>query len=805
MLKNYFRIAWRNLLKNKTFSFINVFGLSVGLATCVLLMLYVLDEIEYDKHHTDANLIYRIAIDTKVEKWAGTPAPMAKGLKNDFPEIEEVARILNFPGVPKMLLKNEKNNRQFYESNGYFADSTLFRVFTYAFETGNPHTALAGPNTLVISEEIANKLFGNENPINKEISVELPFAKSIYTVKGVLKRNQQKSHINARFFLSMKNGDVGGWVDDQTLWSSNNIFYTYFKLKQGTKGDELAQKLPAFLSRNGGADLKASGDNGKMLFLQPVKDIHLKSAIGYEISANGSTTYLYIFGSIALFLLIIACINFMNLSTARSEKRAKEVGVRKVMGAHKDSLVWQFLGESIMMAVIALFFALMIIAWILPLFNAFTQKNIVLVERPVLLFWITGLTLLTGLISGIYPAFYLSSFRPIAVLKGRLRNSISATSIRKGLVVFQFAISVSLILLGAVIWQQMNYLKRQDLGFKKSQQLILPFQNTVSANNYSALKDEIMKIPKVVSASAGSNYPGIQLMEDNLFFAEGKSIDDHVDIHFSRIHDDYIETLGYKILYGRTFSKNPAADSNAIVLNETAVKNLGYDAKSAVGKKIFYQMNKQQLSMEIVGIVKDFNYRSLHEPITPFGMIKLRDAQPQFLIASLREGDLKSTILQVKNIWAKINPESPFEYSFLDQDFQKSYEKEERTSGIIIYFMVIAVFIACLGLLGLASFTAEQRKKEVGIRKVLGASVISITALLSKDFLKLVLIAIVIASPVSYYLGRKWLQDFAYRIDISWWLFALAGLAALLIAFVTVSFQAIKAAVANPVKSLKAE
>ena len=804
MIKNYLKIAFRSLLKNKTFSFINVFGLSVGLATCLLLMLYIFDEIQYDKHHKDADRIYRVAIESN-EKWAGTPAPMANGLKTDFAQVQHVTRLLSFPGITKMLLTNEKNNKQFYETHGYYADSSFFRIFSYDFVKGNPYTALAGPNSLVISEEIARKLFGDENPIDKVIVVEIPYGKNSYTIKGVFRNTGQRSHIDAHFFLSMRNGDVGQWVINQRSWATNSIFYTYFKLKPGTSAGAFEQNLPAFLERNGGADLKASGDLKKKLFLQPLLDIHLKSAIGFEMSANGSMTYLYIFGSIAGFLLLIACINFMNLSTARSEKRAKEVGVRKVMGANKDSLIWQFLGESIMMSLIAVLFAIFIILLVLPAFNSFTQKDINLFEKPVFLLWIAGLTMLTGLLAGAYPAFYLSSFKPITVLKGKLMNTISAVSIRKGLVVFQFAISVSLIIMSAIIWRQTDYLKKQHLGFNKNQQLILPFQNTGSANNYPALKNELLKNPKVSSVSAGSSYPGIQLIEDNLFYAEGKTIDDHVDIHFARVHDDYEQTLGYKLLYGRNLSNNPAADSNGIVLNETAVKKLGYDIKQATGKKIYYNMDKQVLSMEIVGIVKDFNYRSLHEPITPYGLIKLRQAQPQFLIANLANGDLAGTIAAIKNVWKKINPSSPFEYSFLDQDFQKSYEKEQRTAGILIYFMLITVFIACLGLLGLASFTAEQRKKEVGIRKVLGASVTNITALLSGDFLKLVMIGILIASPLSYYLGNKWLQDFAYRINITWWMFALAGMSALLIAFATVSFQAIKAAIANPVKSLRSE
>ncbi|HKH61965.1 MAG TPA: ABC transporter permease [Flavitalea sp.] len=798
-------MTFRSLFKNKIFSFINVFGLSVGLATCLLLMLYIFDEIEYDKHHENASRIYRVAMEAKAEKWAGTPAPMANSLKTDFPEIDETTRVLNFPGVSKMLLTNEKNNKQFYETHGYYADSGFFKVFSYNFKEGNPNTALAGPNTLVISEEIANKLFGRENPIDKIVSVEIRYGKSNYTIKGIFKNTGQKSHINARFFLSMKNGDVGQWVATQTAWSVNNIFYTYFKLRPGTNANVLEKKLPEFLSRNGGADLKASGDLNKRLFLQPLLDIHLKSAIGFEMSVNGSVTYIYIFGSIAIFLLLIACINFMNLSTARSEKRAKEVGVRKVMGAHKNSLIWQFLCESTIMALIAIFFALVVVLLVLPVFNTSTQKNIVLFQNPVLLLWIAGLTLFTGLLAGLYPAFYLSSFKPIAILKGKLINTISATSIRKGLVVFQFVVSVSLILVSMIIWQQMNYIKKQDLGFNKNQQLILPLQNTSSASSYVTLKNELLKNQKIISVAAGSSYPGIQLVENIPFHGEGKNKDDRVTIHFARVHDDYIETLGCKLLYGRDLSKSPSADSNAIVLNETAIKELGYDIREAIGKKIYYSMDKQTLSMQIVGVVKDFNYRSLHEPITPYGLIKLKEAQAQYLIANAQNGTFQGIIGAVKKVWDKINPDLPFEYSFLDQDFQKSYQKEERTSGIIIYFMAITIFIACLGLLGLASFTAEQRRKEVGIRKVLGASVMNVTGLLAKDFLKLVMGGIVIASPISYYLGNKWLQDFAYRINISWWMFVLAGLSALLIAFATVSVQAIKAAVANPVKSLKQE
>ena len=804
MLKNYFKIALRNLVKNKVFSFINIFGLAVGLATCLLIMLYVFDELSYDKHHKNKEQLYRVATESNGDKWAGSPAPFAQGLKKDFAEIEQVARFIKFPNIDKMLLKNAKNNSQFYETNGYYIDADFFRIFTYDFKYGN-QDALNQPNTLVISEAIAKKLFGNDNPIDKVINVEIPYGKLDYTVKGVFKNTQHKSHINAHFFLSMENGDIGQWVKQQTNWNNNSIFHTYLKLKAGTNVAAFEAKLTPFLQRNGGADLKAAGVS-KSLFLQPVQDIYLKSAIGYEISANGSMTYLYIFGAIAAFVLLIACINFMNLSTARSEKRAKEVGVRKAMGAKKAALIWQFLGESLIMSLFALFVSIVLLVSALPVFNAFIQKNIDLFQNPALVLWIAGITIFTGLLSGLYPAVYLSSFKPISVLKGKMATGMSALFIRKGLVVFQFAVSISLIIVAVVIWQQLNLIRNTDLGFNKSQQLILPFQSRTSANNYTALKNEILAQSNVLSATSGSSYPGIGLLEDFLLYAEGKTLNDKVDVGFVRANDDYIETLGYKILYGRGFSKNMATDSNTIILNEAAIKQLGYDPETAVGRKVYYEADNKQFSKEIVGIMKDFNYQSLHNAIAPYGVIRLSsDQQPSYFITTIREGNAQNTIAAIEKIWKKINPETPFEFTFLDREFQKSYEKEERTAGIIIYFTIIAIFIACLGLFGLATFTAEQRTKEIGIRKVLGASVVSIITLLSKDFLTLVLISCLAAFPLGYWAMSKWLQDFAYRVDITWTIFALSGFTTTLIALLTVGYQAIKAALMNPVKSLKAD
>ncbi|WP_232541009.1 ABC transporter permease [Spirosoma endbachense] len=805
MLRNHFKIAWRNLINNKAYSAINIFGLAVGLATCLLITLYVFDELSYDKHHENANRLYRVATATKEENWAATAAPTAWGLKNDFPEVEQVTRILKMPNMEKMLLKYDHNHEQkhFFETNGYYVDSTFFELFTYKFKYGNPKNAINQPNTLVLSESLANKLFGDENPIGKVINLGLPFGDFNYTVNGVF-RKSHKSHIDAHFFLSMRNGDVGSWVDQQRNWATNNIFYAYVKLRAGANAQSFERKLPDFLNRHGAADLRALGVS-KSLFLQPVTDIYLKSSLDNEIAPGGSMTYLYVFGSIAAFLLLIACINFMNLSTARSEKRAKEVGIRKAMGAFKTSLIGQFLGESLLMSILALCFALAFMQLILPVFNDLTRKDLSVFQNPAFLGWIVAITLLTGLLAGFYPAFYLSSFKPIAVLKGRLITTISATALRKGLVVFQFTVSIVLILGAIVIWQQLSFVQNQNLGFTKTQQLVIPLQSSQATGNYITLKNELLKNPQVVSAASGSTYPGLEASDDLLFYAEGKSVHEAVDINFATVENDYLETLGFKLLYGRAFSKNFTADSTSIILNEVAVNQLGYDAKTAVGKSIYFDWQNGRHPMQIVGVVRNFNYQSLHQAIKPYGLTTTIGDKHRYFIANVHPKEYTKLLATIEKSWKKVNPDTPFSYSFLDQDFQRNYEKEQRTSSIVLYFTLIAIVIACLGLFGLVAFSAEQRTKEIGIRKVLGASVVSIVALLSKDFLQLILVAILIATPIAWYGMTQWLHDFAYKVDIEWWVFALAGLLALGTALLTVSFQSIKAALMNPVTSLRSD
>lgn len=810
MLKNYFKIAFRNLVRNKAFTFINIFGLSAGLASCLLIMLYIFDESSYDKHHKDGDRVYRIASKTsKGEGWAAGPAPLAAGLKNDLPEVEQSVRLLTFPDIATMLLKYEHGNesKKLFETNGYYVDSTFFQVLSYNFVYGNATTALNEPNSTVISQTLAGKFFGNENPVGKAIRITTPFGEFDYTVKGVFNNDQDKSHIPANFFLSMRNNDMWNWVKNETNWTTNNIFFTYVKLKQGVSTSLFDKKLSILFDKYAGAESKAAGFS-KTFFAQPLKDIHLHSSLGNEIAANGNITYLYILGSIAAFILLIACINFMNLSTARSEKRAKEVGVRKVMGAEKKGLIAQFLGESFVMCIIALVIALLLAQILLPFFNQLTQKHIHFFDDPALIYWIVALTLLTGLLAGLYPAFYLSAFKPVTVLKGKIINSFSATTLRRGLVVFQFMVSICLVFGAIVIWQQLNFIKNQQLGFNKNQQLILPLQASYLNNetHYTALKNELLKYPDVKSVTSGSAYPGVVNLNDMLFFSEGKSKQDNVDIHLTAVENEYIETLGLQLLSGRKFSKEFTSDSTGIILNEAAVKQLGYNVANAIGKKIYYDLGNFKGELQVVGVIKDFNFESLHTQIQPYGLTTTAFGNRYgYVIMNLATDNYAALLKKIEAEWAKLNPSVPFEYSFLDQDFQRNYEKDQLTSDIIVYFTFIAIIIACLGLFGLSAFAAERRSKEIGIRKVLGANVAGITGLLSKDFLKLIMVAFVIASPIAWFSMNKWLQGFAYKIDISWWMFAATGLLAIFIALLTVSFQAIKAALANPVKSLRTE
>ena len=818
MIKNYLKIAWRNLMKSKTFSFINIFGLSVGLTCCMLITVYIYHELSYDSYHKNINQLYQLGTifvkDGKEDKTPNTPAPMAAAMKQDFPEITETARMMPLFAEDKTLLQYKEGNaapKSFYESKGYMADPSFFKLFTYNFIEGDAVTALIEPGTIVLSEEIARKFFGNQPALNKLIHVNSNTNGEFdLKVTGVYRPIDKPSQIDARFFISLKGGNMEQFIKQQTDMVSNNMFNTFFLLKPGADVKKIEAKFPAFVEKYMGTGLKAAGFYKKQ-FLIPVKDIHLYSGMTNDLSSagTGSVTYLYILASIALFTLLIACINFMNLSTARSSKRSAEVGIRKVLGAQRKSLIKQFLGESLMMSMIAFVIALCMMKLLLPAFSILSGKNLSLdfSQQGLVIAGFLLLSIIAGFLAGSYPAFYLSSFRPVKVLKGRFSNSLSVVALRKGLVVFQFIIAVVLIIASVVISNQMHYMRSADLGFAKDQQIVIPLRSNNAKNIYASLKNDVKSSPQVQNVGATLYYPGIINPSDMGLYKEGKTVDDAKDVHTNWVDESLLQTLDIKLLAGRLFSKDfPADTSDRIIFNEEGIKQIGFKSpQEAIGGKVKFDWRGETYTWTIVGVVKDFHFQDLHLAILPYAFQLNNRPNYNYLIVHAKAADISALLKSIQASWHKFNPGEPFEYSFLDEDFQKNYEAENRLASVVSYFTAIAILISCLGLFGLATFSAEQRTKEIGVRKVLGASVAGIVTLLSKDFLKLVALSIVIASPIAWWAMNKWLQDFSYRTDISWTVFVITTITALLIAFLTISFQAIRAAIANPVKALRSE
>jgi len=816
MIKNYLKIAWRNVMKNKTFSFINVFGLAIGLTCCMLIALYLHNELSYDSYHKNVSSVYQLGTtfvkEGKEDRTANTPAPMARTMQMEFPEIEKGTRLLRMFSDDRTLFQYTEpsgNVRSFFETKGFVADSTFFQVLTYKFKEGDAATALMNPNSVVLNEASASKIFGRESPINKTLFISSStIGDGTYKVTGVFTDPPNPSHIDAGFILSAGSASSNGFFGRQNDLASNNMFYTYFLLKPGADAKKLEAKFPAFIDKHAGANLKAMGFYKKQ-FLTGIKDVHLYANTSTNVSPSGSVTYLYILGSIALFTLLIACINFMNLSTARSSKRAAEVGVRKVLGAEKTSLIRQFIGESVMMSMIAFIFALVFAKMLLPLFSRLSAKEIFFSfqEHGVLLAGFLLLALLTGLLAGSYPAFYLSSFQPVKVLKGKISNSLAAISLRKALVIFQFVISAGLIIASVIINNQMQYLKNKDLGFDKDQQVVIPLRSGTAKNSYASLKEELKKNSQIENVGASMYYPGIINPSDMPLYKEGDNMNSAKRTFMNWIDASFLQTLGIKTASGRLFSPEFPADTNLrMILNEEAITKIGFkNAQDAVGKKVGIDWQGQTYWWEIVGVVKNFHFVDLHSAIEPYGF-QLNNRQSfNYLVAHAKAGNISSVLESIGKTWKQLNPNEPFEYTFLNDDFQKNYEADNRLAAIVRNFTIIAILISCLGLFGLATFSAEQRTKEIGVRKVLGASVGNVVGLLSKEFLKLVFVAILIASPITWFVMNKWLQDFAYRTNISWLVFAITAVIAIGIALLTIGFQAIKAALANPVKSLRAE
>ncbi len=802
MLTHYLKLAFRNLFRHQFYSFLNIAGLAIGMTCCLLIFLYVRTSLSYDTHHQQADTIYRVVGEDNKnrEKWMAFTTPMlAPTLQKTFPEVEQAARLLILPGT---LLEYENN--RFYEDNFYLADSSILQILNLPLLYGDSRTALHTPNAVLISEEAARKYFGAVNPVGKVLSLDKEVK---LTVTGVLATSTTPTHLKADFIasFSLARTFYRERLQDWT-WQQ---FYTYLRLKENTAAPAFEAKLADFINRKV-QPLMPNEDIGFIFHLQPVKHIYLRSAhLEYDQANRGNSNYVYAFAIIAVFILVIACFNFMNLSTARSLKRAKEVGVRKVIGAHKHQLIGQYLGESILMTLIAFTLAVPVVKLLLPFFNELSGELLHLHFGKDFLV-IAGLLLLSipvGLLAGFYPAFFLSSFLPMEVLKSNsVGKGYRLSSLRQGLVIAQFVISVVLMVATAIVYRQLNYLRNKDLGFDKEQTLVFRMEGTRMQQAHEQFKTELLRNPNVLAAAVSYGEPG--------GVAAGESIrlrGDKNDRHISMFTVDYeyIPLLKMQMAAGRPFSRKFKTDEQqAFILNETAVKEFGLGTpEQALGQEIFWdewETPEKVKAGKVIGVVKDFHYKSIQQKIEPFVM-HVYPAAASWMTVRIRPTNIATTLASLEKTWRTLAPEYPFTYHFLDESFGQMIEKERKMSQIFTIFSGLAIFIACLGLLGLVAFSAQQRTKEIGIRKVLGASAPQIMFLLSRDFTRLVLIAIVIAWPIAWYGTHRWLQDFAYRIAINWWVFGLASITALLIALITVSFQAVKAAIANPVEALRSE
>lgn len=807
MIRNYFKIALRNLLKYKFISFINLFGLTVGLACCLLITSYILNELSYDRYNKNATRIYRVTrsfnnMEGVVSLNLSTISPpFGYYLPTDFPDVQKMTRLLDIGLTPVRY-----QEKIFNEEHVFYADENLFDVFTVNVLKGNPQKALNDPYSVMLTEESAKKYFGNEDPMNKTLRFNSQFD---FKVTGIYKAFPENAHLHPGMLMSfntLKDSAVYGEQQLHTNWG-NNSFFTYLLLPENYPAQKIAAQFPAFIDRrmprrNGNQPSKFT-----KLSLQKLTDIHLYSHTDYEAEANGDISRVYIFSAIALFILLIACINYMNLSTARSALRAREIGIRKVIGARKKELIIQFLSESVLLCWVAILlavgFAVLALPWLNKVSGQALSINTLLQWKIVIPILLTPF--IVGIVSGIYPALFMSSFQPVKTLKGLFKVSGSSISFRKVLVVAQFSISIILIITTAVVFQQLHYIQSKSLGFDKDRVATMSYTNEVS-KQYDAFRNSLLQNSAFKDVSRSSRIPTGRLLDNmGASIISGDSLRPvTADIKYVSTDYDFISTFGIQLAAGRFFSRDYGTDTASFVINESSVSSLGWkNAPDAIGKDFKYGGRQGH----IIGVMKDFHFESMHQKIAPMVLLMFPASVQSFnnLSIKIAGANISEAVSYMEATWKKYFPETPFEYTFLDDNFNRLYQSEQRQATLFTTFACIAIFIACLGLFGLSAFAITQRIKEIGVRKVLGANTSSIVALLSKDFLKLVAIAAVMAFPVAWYAMNSWLKDFAYRINLQWWVFVLAAVLAALIALITVSYQAIRAAVANPVKSLRTE
>ncbi|MDO5970848.1 ABC transporter permease [Flavivirga aquimarina] len=801
MIRNYIKIAWRNLIKNKAISSINIIGLAIGIASCLLIVLFVLDELSYDRFNERKDEVFRVVFRANVNgeliKEAVVMPPVAQTLKQEFPEVVDATR---FKRIPSPKVSYEKNNYR----NGKFAyvDPNFFDVFTLPIIKGNKVAPLDKPNTIVLTKNEAIKYFGKEDPIGKILLVnDLQFE-----ITAIIDNMPNNSHFHFDMLASM----VGYSAAKNTSWM-NSGFYTYLVLKKGLDYKSLESKFSAIIEKYMGPQMKEetgmtfaefTKDNQLGLFLQPLTDIHLNSdfSSASTLEQGGDMKSVYIFCSIALFMLLIACVNFMNLSTASATKRAKEVGVRKVLGSKKSQLIGQFLTEAFFSTAAAMLLAVILIVIMLPFFNNLFDKELQMTYllEPQIVFTLVSLLIVISLLAGVYPAFYIASFKPIAALKSKFLSTGNKKGVRSGLVVFQFVISAGLILATLIVDKQMTFIQNKDIGYNKKQLLVLR-ESYFLGPNQTSFKNQILTDPRVERVTSSGHVPAGVTNNSVTGIYVNQKFDRRVNIFY--IDDEYIPTMGMKLIEGRNFSNNFGADSLNIIVNETTINKLGYGS-NPIGKTMIIGVNDDLKTFKIIGVVKDFHFRSLHQKIEPLIMLNKSSSG---LIVRAKGADMSGLITSISKLWNNYQVNEPFTYTLLDDSYNETYMAEQRMGTILKIFAILTIFIACLGLFGLVTFTTEQRFKEIGVRKVLGSTVSQIVLMISEYFIKLVMVSFAIAFPLGYYSMNIWLQDFAYRTKIEWPTFLIAGFITICIAFITISFRSIKAAQTNPIKSLRTE
>lgn len=810
MFKNYLKIAWRNLKKQPFFTFLNTFGLAIGMAGGLLISLYIYDELNYDNMFADADRIHRINADIKfggeISEFAEVSAPMAAAMKNDFQQVELITRFRN---RGSMLVKKGESDLNIKELNTTFVDETFFEMFGLELSSGDKNTALNEPNTLILTKTAAERHFGSQEALGKTLKLNNT---DTYTVTGILEDPPKNSFIRDHTVFMAMAGNEHALSNE---WG-NHSYATFIKLIPTSKIADFQAPLQSLFETYmipwvqeimPGITLENFLASGNYLNYSTIAlpDIHLHSSRTGEFSPNSNIQNVYILSFIALFLIVLASVNFMNLSTAHSLKRAKEVGIRKTLGSNKAGLIGQFLTESGMIAFISLLLAILLAAIAMPFFNDLSGKELSIpFANP--FFWVllVSATVLLGLLAGSYPAFFMSRFIPVKVLKGGGQSSVGCSKIRNSLVVFQFAISVFLVISTLVVFQQLQYIQSKELGYTKDKVLIVEDVNA-AGSQIQSLKNEVRQLSVVKDVTLSSFFPTPSARGDNSFLEEGTTdLEKAIQMQQWGVDYDYISTLDLEIIAGRNFDKNRGTDSLATIINESALAVMGIAPEEALGKRFAYDFRDEETTyFTVIGVVKNFHFESLRENISALSLI-VGDYASSMAI-KLNAGNFTNAIAQVEATWNKIAPGQPFSYYFMDEAFKNTYQAEQRLGRIFIIFTILSILIACLGLFGLAAFNAQKRTKEIGIRKVLGATVGQITYRLTTDFLKMVGIAILIAIPVGWFAMNKWLQDFTYRIEIGWWVFVLAAFLAIGIAVLTVSYQSIKAAIVNPVKSLRTE